>query len=63
MNVLPRTAPAANSNVNRPVSNHFAPVVERNRARDFGVGYGNSSGYATARRYTPTRATPLFRCA
>ena len=32
------------------------------RERDFGVGYGNSSGYASARRYVDTRAQPRFRC-
>ena len=32
------------------------------RDRDFGVGYGNSSGYASARRYVDTRAQPRFRC-
>lgn len=35
------------------------PVRER-RERDFGVGYGNSSGYASGRRYAPTGA-PRFR--
>lgn len=25
----------------------------RYRSRDYGSGYGNSSGYAAARRYTP----------
>ena len=32
------------------------------RERDFGIGYGNSSGYASARRYVDTRAQPRFRC-
>lgn len=32
------------------------------RERDFGVGYGNSSGYASARRYTDGHVDPLFRC-
>jgi hypothetical protein len=33
---------------------------ERYRERDFGVGYGRSSGYAQARRYAPgLRATPF----
>ena len=31
------------------------------RERDFGVGYGNSSGYASTRRYTQDWATPRFR--
>ena len=40
-----------------------APRIDRVRARDFGVGYGNSSGYATARRYTTNWGQPRFRCA
>jgi hypothetical protein len=35
----------------------------RDRARDFGVGYGNSSGYASARRYLGSQPAPRFRCA
>lgn len=31
------------------------------RARDFGVGYGNSSGYASNRHYAPVTGT-YFRC-
>ena len=31
------------------------------RERDFGVGYGNSSGYASNRSYA-VPATPYFRC-
>lgn len=33
------------------------------RDRGFGVGYGNSSGYASDRRYTPATATRPFRFA
>lgn len=33
------------------------------RERDFGVGYGNSSGYGLDRRYTRNGFAPLFRCA
>jgi hypothetical protein len=31
------------------------------RERDFGVGYGSSSGYASATRYVTDRTTPRFR--
>jgi hypothetical protein len=31
------------------------------RERDFGVGYGNSSGYASNRRYAVSSAV-IFRC-
>ncbi|MBB6598104.1 hypothetical protein [Luteimonas sp. MC1825] len=35
----------------------------RDRAREFGVGYGNSSGYASPRRYVASQGTHRFRCA
>ena len=40
-----------------------AQVRHLHRERDFGVGYGNSSGYASNRRYTSDWTQPLFRCA
>ena len=40
-----------------------AARVDRARAREFGVGYGNSSGYATARRYASCSGQSRFRCA
>jgi hypothetical protein len=40
-----------------------APVRHLHRERDYGVGYGNSSGYASNRRYTTNWAKPLFRFA
>jgi hypothetical protein len=43
------------SSVSRP-----RPTFER-RERGFGVGYGNSSGYASDRRYTPKPAVTRFR--
>ncbi len=33
------------------------------RARDFGVGYGSSSGYAARDRYAPNLAAARFRVA
>ncbi|MDQ3510565.1 MAG: hypothetical protein M3414_02535 [Pseudomonadota bacterium] len=33
------------------------------RERDFGVGYGTSSGYASSRRYIGENGPRLFRCA
>lgn len=38
------------------------PTRHVHRERDFGVGYGNSSGYASARRYADPREQPRFRC-
>ncbi|MEG3790908.1 hypothetical protein V1318_12330 [Lysobacter sp. CCNWLW3] len=49
----------SSQNRNAPV----APVRHVHRERDFGVGYGNSSGYASGRRYTNDWAQPRFRCA
>jgi hypothetical protein len=55
----------------RPLS--FAPVaaprtagpttVTTRRERDFGVGYGRSSGYAAPRRYIANASLPQFRFA
>lgn len=39
-----------------------APSNRRiHRTRDFGVGYGSSSGYASEKRYTPAWSNPRFR--
>ena len=35
----------------------------QHRERDFGVGYGNSSGYASDKRYSPVCRQAYFRCA
>lgn len=48
----------------RPQNRGVAPLVPRpaKRERDFGIGYGSSSGYAAAARYVPNRTMPRFRC-
>lgn len=56
----PRRTDAAKS---VPAPQPSAPVRHLHRERDFGVGYGNSSGYASNRRYSSTPFQPLFRCA
>ena len=33
------------------------------RERDFGIGYGRSSGYGSAKRYTNDWGLTRFRCA
>jgi hypothetical protein len=33
------------------------------RERDFGIGYGSSSGYASTRRYVNDWGLTRFRCA
>ncbi|HEY5805564.1 MAG TPA: hypothetical protein VIT90_17945 [Lysobacter sp.] len=50
--------------VSAPRTN-VVPMPQRHvhRERDFGVGYGNSSGYATDRRYAQDWMQPRFRCA
>ena len=40
-----------------------APPRRERRARDFGVGYGSSSGYASQRQYANAwNGQPRFRC-
>lgn len=39
-----------------------AVAVRVHRERDFGVGYGCSSGYASSRRYADSRGGTYFRC-
>jgi hypothetical protein len=34
----------------------------RYRERDYGVGYGSSSGYASGRSYTGRSTSTFFRC-
>ncbi|MEZ0471823.1 hypothetical protein [Luteimonas salinilitoris] len=40
-----------------------SPIRREHRVRDFGVGYGNSSGYVSNRRYASASITPRFRFA
>ena len=55
----PNPTPSASS----PRASNVIPMPERHvqRERDFGVGYGNSSGYASNRHYASSPAT-IFRC-
>jgi hypothetical protein len=47
-----------------PIDNVVPLQVRReHRARDFGVGYGSSSGYASERRYTNDWGLTRFRFA
>ncbi len=39
------------------------PTRHAHRERDFGVGYGSSSGYASPRRYVSDWAMPRFKFA
>lgn len=40
-----------------------SPARNERRERDFGTGYGNSSGYAAPRRYATVCGLSRFRCA
>lgn len=59
---VPATPPTAPTN--RPEA-AIAPFQDagREREREFGIGYGNSSGYGTRRRYTTPWGQSRFRCA
>ena len=64
MNAFLRTF-SPNPNASSPSKGAIAitlPVRHVHRERDFGVGYGNSSGYASPRRYVDNRSQPRFRC-
>lgn len=51
-------------NLPRPVQAAALPPARREpRTRDFGVGYGNSSGYASRRRYASSSVSARFRLA
>ena len=39
------------------------PARRERRERDFGIGYGTSSGYAAPRRYASVTGLSRFRCA
>lgn len=46
----------------KPAASEDGPQVRHvHRERDYGIGYGNSSGYATLRHFTDGHADPLFR--
>ena len=50
----PRTAPTTTTANAAPARIH--------RERDFGIGYGSSSGYGSNRRYADSRSQTFFRC-
>ena len=59
----PRTTDRTPTTAPRSAPTDVVRPIDRARVRDFGVGYGNSSGYATARRYASNWGQPRFRCA
>ena len=61
------TIPRTPALIPRPVINapptESAPARREYRERDFGVGYGRSSGYASQRQYVIAwNGQPRFRC-
>jgi len=60
MNITPITSARQTQAPHTPAASRTQ--LER-RERDFGVGYGNSSGYASARRYTRDWGNERFRVA
>ncbi|MEH6414581.1 hypothetical protein [Pseudomonas sp. CGJS7] len=61
MNAL--TTRTATSPATKAATTTPAPVRHLHRQRDFGVGYGNSSGYASNRSYASNWVQPRFRFA
>ncbi|MGI8561846.1 MAG: hypothetical protein ACR2J7_10550 [Luteimonas sp.] len=66
MNVTNRTVSSFDRSSN-PAQTNPSPAASfarrEPRVRDFGIGYGNSSGYASHRRYASQWGAPRFRCA
>lgn len=61
MNANVQSAAAFNAAAARPVIAVSASRREH-RVRDFGIGYGSSSGYFSQRRYAGHSIAPRFRC-
>jgi hypothetical protein len=56
-------APRTPVNVPSRVESAFQPLpTSRYRERDFGIGYGTSSGYALDKRYTSDWGQARFQC-
>ena len=60
MNALTAKTPSPNRNHDNVVT---LQARRERRERDFGIGYGSSSGYATDRRYVNDWGLTRFRCA
>lgn len=59
----PPPVPATNKAFD-PRPSEARPTLPRHvhRQRDFGVGYGNSSGYDDGLHYVDGHVDPMFRC-
>lgn len=65
MNTITTNTTITNINERRQTSRQAQTGGDRlsaqYRARDFGIGYGSSSGYVRNRSYTASSERPLFR--
>jgi len=57
-----RPIPCLQTLVSAESSPSRIPPRSQHRVRDFGVGYGSSSGYGVDRRYADARGRAMFRC-
>lgn len=62
MNATPTSNPTPSTTA-RVIAFDFASNPLAPRERDFGIGYGKSSGYASNRRYVNAPVGPRFRVA
>lgn len=65
MNTIATFQPSTATARRVPASAIVSPMPTRysRRERDFGIGYGNSSGYASTRQYVSNWAPPRFKFA
>lgn len=62
MYAIPSIHTTVRSDRKSPSSQVLAPARPEPRVRDFGIGYGNSSGYVSNRRYASNWNTSRFQC-
>jgi hypothetical protein len=55
-------SPSRRNDRNSPELQVLAPARPEPRERDFGVGYGNSRGYVSNRRYANHWGAVRFQC-
>ncbi len=61
MNILISSVAQATTPAHTAATPPQAPSSRRYRERDFGIGYGASSGYAATRRYADSRGGAMLR--
>jgi len=54
--------PAVETRKSPPPSQVPEPPRHLHRRRDYGIGYGNSSGYGSEQHYVDGHVDPIFRC-